>query len=210
MYINLRSAQIAGDPGAAMGFAVDIAETVEEATGVSVSVWTGLFGVPMGTVSWSSQVESFSTLATLGQKLGESAAYNDKVAAATKAGLFVVGSLQNRLLNVVHQAGTPGPFQFVSSLTATADAGKVAEAMAFGVEVSDFVSGLTGSAVSFAANTFADVGSLSWIAGYADAAAVDAAQAAIAGSAEYMERTKAAGELFVPATGAMALAERVK
>lgn len=210
MYINLRSAQIANDPVAAVGFAVDIADTVEEATGVSVSVWTGLYGVPMGTVSWSSQVESFSTLATLGQKLGESAAYNDKLAAATQAGLFAVGSVQDRLVNVVHQAGTPGPIEFVSSLTATAHAGSVAEAMAFGVEVADFVAGLTGSAISFAANTFADVGSLTWIAGYADAAAVDHGQAAIAGSAEYMERTKAAGDLFVPASGSMTLAQRLK
>lgn len=209
MYINLRSGQIANDMPAAMAFAVDIAETVEEATGVSVAVWTGLYGVPMGTVSWSSQIESFSTMATLGQKLGESAAYNDKVASATAAGLFVTGSFQDRLANIVHQAGTPGPVQFVSSLTAIAQAGKAAEAMAFGVETADFVSSLTGTAVAFAANTFAEVGSVSWIAGYDDASAVDDAQAAVAGSAEYMERTRAAGELFVPATGATVLAQRL-
>lgn len=208
MYINLRSAQIATDVPAAMAFAVDIAATVEDATGISVGVWSGLYGVPFGTVTWSTQVETFSTIATLGQKLGESDTYNNKVAEGV--GLFIEGSMESRLTNVVHQAGTPGQVGFVSSLTATAHLAKTAEAMAFGVEMADFVSGLTGSAVSFAANTFDNVGGLTWIAGYEDAAAVDDAQAAIAGSAEYQERAKAAGDLFVPASGSMVLAQRVR
>ncbi len=209
MYINIRSAQAANDLPGAIGFAVDMAAEVEAASGVAIGVWTGLYGVPMGTVSWSAQVESFATMAAVGQKLAESESYAAKAAEAGEKGLFVTGSFADRLLNVVHQAGTPGAIGYVSSLTATAHAGNTAEAIAFGADMADFVAATTGNAVSFCVNSFAGVGEMSWVAAYADAAAVDDAQAALMGNAEYLERAAKAGELFVPATGAMTLAQRV-
>ncbi len=210
MYTTSRTAQAGNDLPGAIGFAVDIADTVENATGVPVSVWTGLYGAPMGTIVWSSQVESFATIASVGQKLEESADYLEKVAGAGASGLFITGSLENRLANVVHQAGTPGAIEYVSTLTATTNLGRAADAMAFGVEMADFVNGLTGSAVSFAVNTFSTVGQVTWFAGYEDASAVDDAQAAIAASAEYAERASGAADLFVPGTGEMVLAQRLK
>lgn len=207
MLINVRSGQIATDQVAGIAFAVDIAEEVEKATGVAIGVWTMLYGRPMGTVSWSAQIDSFADLATLTTKLGESSTYLDKVQAA--AGLWIPGSFEDRLTNVVHTAGTPGPVDYVSSLTAVVAPGRTAEAMAFGVEVSDHVAGLIGCTLNFCVDAFADMGQVTWFVGYPDAEAIDTAQAAMASDAGYQERVNATADLFLAGTATRTLAQRI-
>ena len=206
MLINVRSGQIATDQAAGLAFAVDIAEEVENATGVAIGVWTALYGRPMGTVSWSAQVESFADLATLTTKLGESSTYLDKVQAAAE--LWIPGSFEDRLANVAHTAGESGTVEYVSSLTAVAAPGHMSDATAFGVEVSDYVADLTGCAVSFCVDAFADMGQLTWFVAYGDAAAVDTAQGALAGDTGYQQRVDSTAELFA-GTASRTLAQRI-
>jgi hypothetical protein len=207
MLINVRSGQISTDQVAGLGFAVDIAEEVERASGVSLSVWNVLYGRPMGTVSWSAQVDSFADLATLTSKLAESSTYIEKVQAA--AGLWIPGSFEDRLTNVVHTAGDPGPVGYVSSLTAVAAPGRMGDATTFGAEISDYVAALTGCSLTFCVDAFADMGQVTWFLGHADAAAVDTAQAAIAADTGYQERTNATADLFIAGTPTRTLAQRI-
>lgn len=192
---------------AGLGFAVDIAEEVERASGVPLSVWTVLYGRPMGTVSWSAQLDSFVDLATFSSKLAESSSHMEKVQAA--AGLWIPGSFEDRLANVVHTAGAPGSVDCVSSLTAVAAPGRMGDATAFGAEVSDHVAALTGCSLTFCVDAFADMGQVTWFVGYADAAAVDTAQAAIAADAGYQERVNATADLFIAGTPTRTLAQRI-
>lgn len=207
MLINVRSGQIATDQVAGLAFAVDIAEEVENASGVPIAAWTVLYGRPMGTVSWSAQVDAFADLATLTAKLGESSSYLDKVQAAAE--LWIPGSFEDRLANVVHTAGTPGAVEYVSSLTAVAAPGRAGDAAAFGVEISDYVAQLTGCSLTFCVDAFADMGQVTWFLGYADAEAVDSAQAAIAADAGYQERADATADLFLAGTATRTLAQRI-
>ena len=139
-------------------------------------------------------------------------AYNAATQARTRGAaseLWIPGSFADRLGRVVHAAGEPTAMDYVSSLTAVAAPGKQAEVAAFGVEIADYVHSLTGVALSFCAGAFSDVGEFTWIAVYPDADAVDAAQNAIATDPGYLERTVAAGDLFVPGTAAMTLSQRL-
>jgi len=206
MLINVRSGQVATDQMAGLAFAVDIAEEVESASGVALGVWTVLYGRPIGTVSWSAQLDSFADLAALTTKIGESSTYLEKVQAA--AGLWIPGSFEDRLANVVHTAGDVGAVEYVSSLTAVAAPGRMQEAAAFGVEVADYVAGITGCALTFCVDAFADMGQMTWFVGYPDAAAVDRGQETIAADAGYAERTKATADLFA-ATATRTLAQRI-
>ena len=152
MYINTRTGQIASDQASGLAFAVDIAGEVERATGVPIGVWQGLYGQPLGSVTWSARVDTFAELATLNAKLGESASYLEKVAGASE--LWIPGSFGDRLARVVHAAGEPTSMAFVSSLTAVAAPGKQPDVAEFGAEVTDYVHQLTGAAVSFCAGVF--------------------------------------------------------
>lgn len=207
MHINIRTGQIASDQPSAMAFAVDIAGEVENATGHPVAVWQGLYGQPLGSISWSVQVDGFADIAAMTTKLAESSSYVEKVQEAQD--LWIPGSFHDRLARAVHSAGEPSTVAFVSSLTAVATPGKQAEAAQFGVEATDYVSSLTGNALTFCVGTFTDVGEVTWLAVYADAEAVDAAQETIAGDAGYQELTAKAGELFIPGTATMTLSQRL-
>jgi hypothetical protein len=56
---------------------------------------------------------------------------------------------------------------------------------------------------------FGTFGAVSWIGISADAAAADAASAAMESDAAYIEKLGAVGDLFVPASGNRAVATRV-
>ena len=182
-------------------------EVVESATGIPVGVWQTLYGRPLGTVAWSVMVDSFADLATMNQKLAEDATYVEKSGAAQD--MFISGSFEDGLTNVVHTAGEQGAMGYVSALTAVGVAGKVADVMAFGVEIADYVHSTTGTSVSFCSDMFSDVGRVTWVAGYADAAAIDAANATLSADAGYLERTSVIGDLFVAGTGSEILSQRL-
>jgi hypothetical protein len=207
MLINVRSGVIDAALPDALGFAVDIAEHVENTTGVAVGVWQALYGRPLGSVAWSVMVDSFAEMATVNQKLTEDATYLEKSSEAR--GMFIPGSFSDGLTNVVHTAGEPGPTAYVTTLSAIGVAGKVAEVMEFGVEIADYVSSVTGNTVAFCADVFAEIGRVTWIGSYADAEAVDASQSVLAGDAGYLERIAGIGDLFVAASGTTVLSQRL-
>ena len=60
MHIHLRRGLIASDQVAATVFAVEMAELVEQTTGNAVSVWGSVYGMPLGTISWTTQVAGFA------------------------------------------------------------------------------------------------------------------------------------------------------
>ena len=87
--------------------------------------------------------------------------------------------------------------------------GKLAEAGAFGVEISDVHADLTHSSVLFCTSEYAMFGEMRWMAMYESAAAVDAAAEAIAKDEGYMSRLDASGGLFVEAEARRGLARRI-
>ncbi len=207
MLINVRSGVVDASLPEAVGFAVEAAQDVEDATGLAVGVWRAVYGRPLGSLAWSVQVDSFADLATMNQKLAENESFLAKSENARS--LFMAGSFQDSLTRVVHSAGTPGAVGYVSGLTATGQAGKTAEVMAFGVDIADYVSSVTGNATMFCVDAFAAVGQVTWITAYAEAASIDEAQEQLMGDPGYLERTSAVADLFVAGTGQMALSQRI-
>lgn len=207
MLINVRSGQIDGSLPEALAFAVDIAETVKNATGTELGVWQALYGRPLGSVAWSANVESFAELAALNQKLAENADYLTKSDAARS--LFIPGSFEDQLTRVVHTAGTPGAMAFVSAINAVIAPGKMAEATAWGIDIAEHAASVTGNAVTFGVGQFGAGGAVGWITGYPDAAAVDAGQEALANDAGYGERVTAAAGLFIEGSPTTILSQRL-
>lgn len=205
MLLNLRSGQIDADLAEAIGFAVDVAAHIKDVTGHELGVWQSLYGNPLGTISWSVQVESFAELAALTQKLAEDAAYMEKASAARS--LFMPGSFEDRITRVVHLAGTPNTPGYSSGINAIA--ADIPGATAFGVEIADLVSAATGNPVMFCIDGYSNMGSMTWIQTLPDAESIDASQAALAQDAAIQAKMAESRSLFLPGHTTSFLAQRI-
>lgn len=210
MYISARTGQIAADLVAATAFALEVAELVEDTTGNPISVWQGTLGTPLGSISWSGQVESFAEGQTHDQKLMENATYLQMIQDAGAAGLFVPGSLDNHFLRVLHAAGTQGPVQYLQAIAARIIPGRQPEALAFAVEVADYASGLLGSPITVCGTNFGEPGTMMFFTGYAGADSVDEALEATMADAGYQERVAKAADVFVDGSIQTTLAKRLR
>ena len=86
-------------------------------------------------------------------------------------------------------------------ITATPAEGKIASALAWGVEVTTLFSNITGTPASFFADAYGPFGQLTWMATHADLAAADAAEAALQANPDYLRSIDGAGDLLVRRKG---------
>jgi len=87
--------------------------------------------------------------------------------------------------------------------------GKAADASAWAIDIANHAASVTGNAVTFGVRQFGEGGAVGWITGYADAAAVDASQAALANDAGYGERIAGAAGLFIEGSPTQILSQRL-
>ena len=111
MHIHIRQGLVASDQVAATIFAVEMAELVEQTTGHAVSVWGSVYGMPLGTISWTSQVAGFVDAAAQSQKLAENPEWLTRVSKAGEQGLFIPGSSPVRGKTASLASSTPPAMQ---------------------------------------------------------------------------------------------------
>lgn len=102
-----------------------------------------------------------------------------------------------------------GPKRFYGILAATASAGKVGEAVEFGVRAQQLVSQLSGLESAFAMEVYGAYGSVVWLTGADSMAELDALQQLQMSSAEYQALGVEAGSLFIEGSGANSLIQRI-
>ena len=209
MYITLRRGQIATDQVAATTFAIEMAELVEQTTGDAIGVWASVYGMPLGTLSWTGQVEGFADAATRTQKLMENPEYLSRVAAAGEQGLFIPGSFEDGIARVVHTAGEPGPMLYASTTMGSPAPGKAMQAHELAVEMADHVAAVTGNQLTLCTSNYGSaMGTMIFFMGYAGADSIDATQDALMTDAGYQDLMVRAAEVFMP-DGQRNLAQRL-
>ena len=210
MIIFQRLATFEGPPEEVGPWALEITEAVNKRTQLNAALWQGLFGVPVGTLGWSALVENLTALEAATDSLASDAGYLSLVA---KARGWSRTPPEDSLLRVVHTAGgdyvRPGVGAYSEGTSAVPVLGKLPEAGAFGVEISDLHSQLTHSSVLFCTSEYAGFGEMRWQSMYDSAAAVDAAAELIAKDEEYGAKVVAAGDLFVDGLARRILARRI-
>ncbi len=210
MHISARTGVINNNQVAATAFAVEVAEMVEATTGHTINLWSGIYGMPLGTLTWSTQVESFAETSVMETKLMENADYVAKVTEAGQNGLFIPGSFENHIARIVHAAGEPGATEYVSTISATAVTGKMHEALAFATSISDYAAAATGGANMVGVLNYGTPGLITWFAGYPGPEAVEAAQDALAGDAGYQAKIAESADLFLAGSAQTTLARRIR
>ena len=199
MHISLRRGMIASDQVAATTFAVEMAELAEQTTGNAVSVWGSVFGMPLGTISWTSQVAGFADAASQSQKLIENPEWVSRIAQAGEQGLFIPGSLEDGMARIIHAAGDAGPMMYASTTMGTPAPGMAMQALEWATQMTDHVANATGNQVILCTSNYGNAtGNMIFFMGFANAESVDATQETLMSDSTYMEAMGKAAELFLP------------
>ena len=207
MYIFSRVNTVApGHLRSAQSFIADVTAHVNENTSFDVSVWSFVFGRPVGTVGWSMMIEDFGAYLDASAELNASEAYIDKVNSAAE---IFSGHAEDALREVIHTAGEPPEtFDFVAATNAVI-AEDYSKAIEWSVGMADLAHSTTGNATMLLRNVYGEFGGLQWLTGVPDSAAVAAANDALRDSSEYLARLDASEDLFVDGSGEQALLRRM-
>ncbi len=191
-----------------MPWVADITAYVNANSPLDVTCWAGTFGYPIGTVAWSTFVDSQATLAAATGALLSQDGYFDRIEAAAD---LVTTPGQDLLREVVYGSPTdPPPVGAVAQITtATAFVDRLADAVGWAVEIAQYLEGVIGSSIGVLANVYGTMGGISWIGGVPDAAASDASRAKIAADTSYLGRLVATKDLFIPGSGHIGQVTRI-
>ena len=208
MQLFTRSVSLVGHPAEYLEFSTKMCGYVAEKVGREVSLWTTVFGAPTGTLTYSVRVEGLEDLTSTTAKLMEDTGYHERMGDAQA---FTGGPAVDSLLTPVHgEFGDPPPVgSFGMVTTATMAGGRYIDAIGWGVEIAQHVEKISGVPTMFVTSTFGGFGDVGWIAVVADAAAADAATAAINADADYLTMVNSAGELFIEGSGNQSLIARI-
>lgn len=189
-----------------MQFAAEITAFINANSPLKLSVGSFMFGRSVGTVVWSCVVDSQSAFVAATDKLLANEQYWKRLNAASE--LFV-GNPEDALRAIAAANGAIGPAPFVQTILAVANGDRAAEAMSWGVQMSELVHKITGVPTAFVVDAYGPFGGVGWLSGYADAAAVDAAREKILASTDYHAAMAKSSGFFVPGTGRSALIRNI-
>jgi hypothetical protein len=180
---------------AAIAYASEVAGRVREVTGHEIFAWTTVFSPAVGTVMWSARVEHLSELEIANDKMATDTGLMDFVEQADD--LFV-GPLTDSLVQVLHGTPDSSPMSYIQVVQAVCAPGKLSGAMAFGSEVADAVTRVTGRSCLFCASLTGEWGGVGYIMGAPDADAMQQATDAWYSDADAIAMLDRAGEFFLP------------
>lgn len=190
MYLYTRRARINSFDGVA--WATETAAAAHAASGVEMQVWAAVYSAGFGTIAWTSWHDDLVGLEASTDALMGDAAYMAK--SAEGATWVVAGSsVDDELLELV--TGTPDPDQnplYVSSVRAACAGGQMVKGVGIGAEIASRADAATGASTLFMRNVTGPYSGVAWFTGSADAATMQAQQAALAadpGFAEFVDST---------------------
>jgi hypothetical protein len=211
MFLFSRLLTLSGPPDESMAWAAEITGVANGASDVDVTCWASLYGHPVGTVAWSAVVESRTQMMTLGAKLAAEPSYS---ALISRAADWVRTPAQDHFRRPLNAAATPPsgppPIGAVAQVTtAVATAGRLMDAMAWGLDMAEYTAKASELPVTFFSDVYGQFGGVAWIGVQPDMAAVDATDVRLNGDAGYLERIGKLGDLFVANSGNVALMTRI-
>lgn len=202
MLLFWRQVLTRGDPRETIPWARDIAEHVTAKSDLHVSVWSVLAGAPLGTIVFTTIVESRARLSAAMQPLTGDDTYNDIV---NRGRTFLPVPPEDSLVNVEHVAGgevrraAAGAIASVHS--AEVATGKYVAAGTWAVEVAELVASISGAPVMFGTQVAGRFGGVAWVQTAPDVATQEAWDEQVNKDARYMAKLSEIGGMFVEGTG---------
>ena len=201
MLLSSRVVTLVGSPRQVMPWVMDMTAFVAANSSLDVSCWMADYGYPLGTVAWSSIVESQAALAAAFASLGGNDGYMDRIEAAADMAPVPGEDLLRELVYFNPDGPASGPGAIANITTATAVIDRMADAVAWSVEMAQHVEKVTGTPVAFLTDVYGTMGGVSWISVAENVAASDEGRAKIAADPEYLEMITATKDIFIPGSG---------
>lgn len=196
MYIVGRSRVVSSaTPGAAVAAAIEAGQRAGQIIERPVFTWSTLFGPEPLTVSWSARVEHLVEIVAADDALAADEAF---VAWADARNELYASPLVGVVSQVVHGAPTSEPKPYIGVTRATAANGALGEAMATGVEIAETITRLTSNEAMFVSSVTGDYGGVGWIIGADTLDDVEAANATLGASDEWLKLVDRAGHCYAP------------
>ncbi len=183
--------------------AVAIAAAATKIVGQPITAFDTRFGHP-GAISWSTPVSDMTALTDLTAKLAADPGFNKLV----EKGRALWSNPDDGLLQIVSSNITNSNDEFYASTVATPAAGKLAEAMAYGRKVQEYVA-KAGFASLFGCSVFGPYGEVGWLLAAQSSAQLDAWQSFRAADPKFAKLVDDGGHLFVPGSGVNRLVSRL-
>jgi hypothetical protein len=209
MHLFSRQAQYLGAPAETRAYATDVRSFVSEKIGRDIGLWAVLFGQPAGTMAFSTVVDGVADYLAMVADLAADDEYNAKLTAGQH---LVHGPPADSLAEPLHgelSTDRPPLGACVVVNTATVLTGMYEPAFAWAIDAAQLAESLSGNPVMFLVGSYGTFGEVTWISVHADAAAADAAQAAVYGDADFMKKLGDAKGLFVEGSGNQMIAARI-
>jgi hypothetical protein len=198
MYLFTRAGRFGpGSVGDAMTFAVAATEKVHQETGLDIHAWIASMSPELGTCVWAAFVETLEELEAANDKLAVSAEFT---ALAEQGSALFAGPLQDGLAQVVHGTRDPSaPLPaYVTVARAQAANGCVRAAITGGIEIAEAATRITGLSTNFLVDATGAYGGCRWTTGYADIAAVQRSEEALAADEGWLELIDRHGTSYAP------------
>ncbi|HEX6660016.1 MAG TPA: hypothetical protein VF065_18120 [Ilumatobacter sp.] len=208
MQLFSRQVQLTGPIAETSAYAADMTAHVTGLIGREVSLWSTVFGAPLGTMTYTLRVDGVADVLAIAAQVQADAEFHAKLA---KGADYAVGDAQDRLFQPLNaEFGDPPPVGSIALVTSAVIAnGAYDKAFAWGIDMAQHASSVAGIPTLFVAEQFGSFGSVGWIGVAADGAAIDAGTAALNADADYLKKLGAAGDLFLPGSGHRILSTRV-
>ena len=210
MFLFNRTVTLEGNPRDTIPWALDMTTFVNEHTDLHVGLWSVMFGAPIGTMVFSTFVDSRAIFEASTRSLMTNDEYLAKIDQALE---WTAAPPTDTLREVVHQGG--GEYRraevgnAVQIITAEVAAGQYGYAMTWCAEITDLVSSITDVPALFLKDVYGQFGQVTWLASFTDLTEVDRAQEALNKDPDYLAKVDNGGELFIPGSGTQGLAQRI-
>lgn len=196
MYLFSRRTRLAGGNGMeGLAWATSMVAKVKEITGQEIQLWGTVYSPGFGTVSWTGWFEDLASLEALGDKLQADPGYLEL---ADKGAQLTEGGLDDAIFQPIH--GAPDltqEVQYVGGVAGVIAAGNFARAMAAGVEIAQKSEKITGLSTMFVSSLTGPYGSVGFLTGYENIAALEVAQNKLAANASWIKLIDSTKGCFV-------------
>ena len=196
MYLVGRSRAVnPATPRAAVAAAIEAGQRASQIIERPVYTWSTIFGPEPLTVMWSARVEHLAEVVAADDALAADEAFNDW---AEQHNDLFASPLVGVVSQVVHGAPKGEPKPHLALTRAVAANGALGEAMAVGVELAETLTRLTGHETMFITPVTGEYGGAGWIVGADNLDEVEAVNATLAGSDEWLKLVDRAGHCYAP------------
>lgn len=179
----------------AAAHAVEVGARASELTGLTIFTWSTLLSDDTGTLFWTARVDHLDQLVTADEALVASAEFMSWINANDE---LYTGEVSDVVLEVISGAPTAPPAPYVLIVRGVAANGALADAAATGVELAETATRLTGNLTSFLMPVVGEFGAVGWTTQLPDLAALEASQATLRASDEWLKLADRSGNAYRP------------